>query len=111
MIEACRQRLGELHARTAETPLFNPVFQLGLEISRQLEKGEITLAGLAEAIAELGRDGLQARADRLVRLIGPVDAAVNLAEFRAAVLAAAAACGVHRPPHLPADAGGIWRGR
>lgn len=89
MIEACRQRLGELHARTAETPLFNPVFQLGLEISRQLERGEVTLGQLADAIAELGRDGLQARADRLVRLLEPVDAGTNLAAFRAAVIASA----------------------
>lgn len=89
MIEACRQRLGELHARTAETPLFNPVFQLGLEISRQLEKGEITLAGLADAIAELGRDGLQARADRLARLIGPLAEDENIADFRAQVTASA----------------------
>lgn len=89
MIEACRQRMNELHARTAETPLFNPVFQLGLEISRQLEKGEITLAGLSEAIAELGRDGLQARADRLARLIGPLEEDENIAAFRAAVVASA----------------------
>ena len=47
MIEQYRQRLAELHARTAETPLFNPVFQLGLEISRGLEDGRVTLAGLA----------------------------------------------------------------
>ncbi|MFZ4382536.1 MAG: phosphoenolpyruvate carboxylase, partial [Sandarakinorhabdus sp.] len=89
MIEACRQRLGELHVRTAETPLFNPVFQLGLEISRQLEKGEITLAALSDAIAELGRDGLAARADRLARLIGPLEEAENLEAFRAAVTASA----------------------
>ena len=29
-IAALTQRLQHLHQRTAETPLFNPVFQLGL---------------------------------------------------------------------------------
>ncbi|OYQ27614.1 phosphoenolpyruvate carboxylase [Sandarakinorhabdus cyanobacteriorum] len=90
MIETYRQRLGELHARTAETPLFNPVFQLGLEISRALEAGEVTLAGLAGVIAELGREGLQARADRLAGLLAPIDDGANLAGFRAQVEASAA---------------------
>ena len=30
-------RLQALHPRTAETPLFNPVFQLSLELSRRLD--------------------------------------------------------------------------
>ena len=34
-------RLQQLHARTAETPLFNPVFQLSLDLSRELEADEI----------------------------------------------------------------------
>jgi phosphoenolpyruvate carboxylase len=89
MIETYRQRLAELHARTAETPLFNPVFQLGLEISRGLEDGTVTLAGLAGAIAELGREGLQARANRLARLLGTTDDDANIATFRAQVEASA----------------------
>lgn len=89
MIEQYRQRLADLHARTAETPLFNPVFQLGLEISRGLEDGSVTLAGLAESIAELGREGLQARADRLARLLGTVDDTATIVAFRAQVEASA----------------------
>src|SRR3546814_6821683 len=57
-------RLGELHGRTRETPLFNPVFQLGLDISRALEAGELTLDGIAALVAELGCLSLQSRADR-----------------------------------------------
>ena len=38
-----RDRLQELHALTAQTPLFNPVFQLSLDISRELEGGAIDL--------------------------------------------------------------------
>ena len=89
MIETYRQRLAHLHHRTAETPLFNPVFQLGLEISRGLEDGTVTLAALAGAIAELGREGMQARADRLARLLGTLDDAANVAAFRAQVEASA----------------------
>ena len=90
LIEDCRQRLAAHHARTAETPLFNPVFQLGLELSRQLESGALSLAELAEAIAALGRDGLQARSDRLARLLAPLGLADNLASFRAQVAQSAA---------------------
>ena len=35
-----RQRMQELHLRTAETPLYNPVFQLSHDLSRTLEDGE-----------------------------------------------------------------------
>jgi phosphoenolpyruvate carboxylase len=81
-------RLQELHARTAETPLFNPVFQLGLELSRQLENGELALGDLAELVAELECEGLQARASRLGRLVAPLDPAAN--DARLAQLAPAA---------------------
>jgi phosphoenolpyruvate carboxylase len=91
MIHEYSRRLGELHVRTAETPLFNPVFQLGLEISRTLETGAVTLEMLAEAVAELGRDGLQARSRRLAALLGPLDSVANIAAFRAEVAASAAA--------------------
>src|SRR3546814_6603594 len=65
-------RLGELHGRTRETPLFNPVFQLGLDISRALEAGELTLDGIAALVAELGCLSLQSRPARLRKLVNPV---------------------------------------
>ncbi len=65
------QRLGELHQRTQETPLFNPVFQLSLDLSRALESGETTLADMAAMIAQLDCDALQSRAARLRALVGP----------------------------------------
>lgn len=71
------RRLQELHARTAETPLFNPVFQLGLELSRQLESGELTLDAVESLVAELECEGLRARAARLHRLVSPLDPAAN----------------------------------
>lgn len=76
-LAALDRRLQALHARTAETPLFNPVFQLGLELSRELESGKLSLAELEGLVAQLECQGLQARAERLARLVGPVDGAVN----------------------------------
>jgi len=64
-------RLGALHERTRETPLFNPVFQLSLDISRALEGGEVSLDDLAALVAELECDGLKARANRMRALVTP----------------------------------------
>lgn len=77
------ERLQLLHERTAETPLFNPVFQLGLELSRQLESGELTLDAVETLVDELECMGLQARATRLHRLVQPLAPADNAARVRA----------------------------
>ena len=53
LVPKLEARLADLHERTAETPLFNPVFQLALELSRQLECGELGLDVLEAAVAEL----------------------------------------------------------
>jgi phosphoenolpyruvate carboxylase len=66
-------RLGELHRRTAETPLFNPVFQLSLDLSRELEGGTLDLTGFDSIIGALECDGLKSRAQHLQRLVGPMD--------------------------------------
>jgi phosphoenolpyruvate carboxylase len=71
------ERLQDLHTRTAETPLFNPVFQLGLELSRKLETGALTLDAVEKLVAELECESLRARAARLHRLVSPVGIAEN----------------------------------
>ena len=76
-IAALTQRLQHLHQRTVETPMFNPVFQLGLELSRWLEGGEMTLDGVEALVAELEAEGLAARVRRLHHLVGPVEPAAN----------------------------------
>ncbi len=83
LVPKLEARLADLHERTAETPLFNPVFQLALELSRQLESGELGLDVLEAAVAELECSSLQARAARLHRLVEPVDPAANAARLRA----------------------------
>jgi phosphoenolpyruvate carboxylase len=75
------ERLQELHARTAETPMFNPVLQLSLDLSRLIEAGSLSLAEVAGLIAELECDSLKARARRLRELIAPVDPRANLSSF------------------------------
>jgi phosphoenolpyruvate carboxylase len=62
-------RLGELNRRTAETPIFNPVFQLSLDLSRRLESGELDLAAFADLVAAQECEGLKSRAARLQRLV------------------------------------------
>ena len=76
-------RLQALHSRTAETPLFNPVFQVSLELSRRIESGELPLSEVAELVAELECEGLLTRATRLKRLVAPLDPAANHAKIAA----------------------------
>lgn len=77
------RRLEALHPRTAEAPLFNPVFQLGLELSRRLETGELSLDEMDALVSELECEGLRARAARLHRLVAPIDPAENEHRLRA----------------------------
>ncbi len=77
-------RLQENHLRTAETPLFNPVFQLSLDLSRLLERGELTLDDCAAMIAELECSALAQRADRLRHMVSPVGETANVEALYAA---------------------------
>ena len=76
------ERLQEHHRRTQETPLFNPVFQLGLDLSRQLESGELDLDRVEGLVAELECDSMQSRATRLRRLVAPVANEANTSELK-----------------------------
>src|SRR5690349_20388763 len=76
-------RLRALHARTAETPLFNPVFQLSLDLSRLIEADALDLDGVEALVAELECEALKARAGRLRALIAPVDQQANRKCFAA----------------------------
>ncbi|MCB2087589.1 MAG: phosphoenolpyruvate carboxylase [Sphingomonadaceae bacterium] len=71
-VEDLVERLQVHHARTKETPLFNPVFQLSLDLSRALEAGEMDLDTIEQMIEDLECDTLQSRAQRLRRLVAPV---------------------------------------
>ena len=75
-------RLQELHRQTQETPLFNPVFQMSLDLSRELEGGTLTLADMEAMIAELECESLGTRSQQLQGRIGPVDAQANIGAIR-----------------------------
>ncbi|WP_374410848.1 phosphoenolpyruvate carboxylase [Novosphingobium colocasiae] len=77
-------RLQELHKLTAQTPTYNPVFQLGLELSRKLESGEMGLDAVESLVSELECEGLRVRAARLDRLVHPMPPADNDARIDAA---------------------------
>jgi phosphoenolpyruvate carboxylase len=83
MIADLRARLQELHALTAQTPLFNPVFQLGLELSRSLEAGTMSLADVGALVNALEEETLRDRAATLRTRLAPVGREDNLAAFRA----------------------------
>ncbi len=85
-----KERLKAFHPQTAQTPLFNPVFQLSLDVSRALEGGQMNLGAVGTLVSDLECDALQSRARRLLRLIAPVDTQQNLAAFRAIVEASPA---------------------
>ena len=72
-VEHLSERLQELHTRTRETPLFNPVFQLGLDLSRALEGDTLDLDRLEGLVEELECKSLNARSTRLRALITPHD--------------------------------------
>lgn len=81
-IAALHDRLRDLHGRTRETPLFNPVFQLGLEFSRDLESGKRGLADIDALVSAMECEGLLARAQKLDRIVAPMAPEDNLASFK-----------------------------
>lgn len=83
-LPALEERLRTLHARTADTPLFNPVFQLSLDLSRQLESGATSIGDLAKLIDELEAISLESRAGRLRKLVDPAGAQTRLQQLAAA---------------------------
>lgn len=70
-------RLQELHRRTEETPLFNPVFQLAHDLSRELEAGEMSFDDIEALIAELEVASLEERAERLTGMVAPLGEDAN----------------------------------
>lgn len=84
-----RERLKGLHRQTAETPIFNPVFQLSLDLSRQIENGGLPLDEVAALVDELECEALESRAGHVRDLLSPVAQEANLARLREIVAASA----------------------
>jgi phosphoenolpyruvate carboxylase len=91
--QSLTQRLAELYERTRETPLFNPVAQLGYELSRALESGETDIGTLKQTVAAITAQEFEARGARLHEFVNlksgdaasldPFLMAENFAAFRA----------------------------
>lgn len=77
-VDQLTEHLQDLHQRTRETPLFNPVFQLSLDLSRRIESGDLSLDDVEKMVAELECRSLKSRAARLRRNVGPVEVGTNL---------------------------------
>jgi len=75
------ERLAELYALTDSSPMANPVAQLGFEISRELESGQLDLGSVDGAAKLLETKAFQSRASRLTKLVAPVDRAANDESF------------------------------
>lgn len=84
-----RERLKALHRQTAETPIFNPVFQLSLDLSRQIENGDLPLDEVAALVDELECEALESRAGHVRDLLSPVAQEANFARLREIVAASA----------------------
>ncbi|MBL8643759.1 MAG: phosphoenolpyruvate carboxylase [Rhodospirillaceae bacterium] len=90
-VAALRQTLAEHHGLTSQTPLFNPVGQLGFDLSRELEAGHIKLADLGGLADELEATAFNERAERRHNFVGPVDQGSNIKRFADLVRATATA--------------------
>ncbi len=76
-------RLRDLHQQTRTTPLFNPVFQLSLDLSRELEAGNLSLDEVESMVAELECHSLTSRARQLRQRVEPIDEGANKAAIAA----------------------------
>ena len=76
-------RLAELYDAVDESPLSNPVAQLGFELSRKLEAGTLGLVEFDESIRDLLQEAFLARASRLHDLLAPTETEANESRFSA----------------------------
>lgn len=76
-------RLSELYDATRESPMSNPIAQLGFELSRKLESGKLGLDQFDESTQDLVQDAFLERASRLHDLLAPTGAEENEARLSA----------------------------
>ncbi len=81
-VTALRDRLKNLHLLTEQTPLFNPVFQLGLDLSREIEGGRLSLDDVSSLVSVLECEGLQSRSQQLHKRLKPITHDENTACFQ-----------------------------
>ncbi len=75
-------RLQDLRTQSEIDPFSNPILMLALEITRMVDRAEITPSALEQLIQRLTGHAFLARADRLARYLGERDPLVNAAGLR-----------------------------
>lgn len=70
-IETLSARLAALYMQTDQTPLFNPVAQLGFELSRAIESGGAGAQGYETQVADFEQWAFTHRAKRFGQLLAP----------------------------------------
>lgn len=66
-------RIAGLKSRLSEEPASNPIRQMGYEVSRELESGELGLDTIGALVRGIADDGFMQRAGRLSGYVGPVE--------------------------------------
>lgn len=79
--DALREALARHHRLTSQTPLFNPVGQLGFDLSRDLEAERISLTGIETLARQLEASAFHARAAQRHAFLAPVGIEANTARF------------------------------
>ena len=80
--EDLRAQLQALHQLTKQTPLFNPVFQLSLDVSREIEGGTLDLKAISGLISDLECEAMQSRGPSIAVAMGPGSAVQRYAPHR-----------------------------
>ncbi len=77
-----RDELRSLRTRIPDEPQLNPILNVAFDLSRRLESGQVSLAGLKGLAARLMDRAAARRAIRLRERIGYGDTSVTLKEFQ-----------------------------
>lgn len=80
-IDGLAARLAELYQTTDQTPLFNPVAQLGFEISRALEGGDLSTKSSAGLVDDFEQWAFDSRAERMRELLAPLEQSANTSDI------------------------------
>ena len=78
-----RARYRDYEGDNHNDPFISPALRLSLDISRMLDKDEITLADLEKSISKFSLDGLSVRAQRMKNYFGTCNEAENLMQLEA----------------------------
>ena len=77
------ERLSALRERAEVDPFGDPILMLALDLTRMLDKGEVTASGVEQLVQHLTARTFEARAARLAAYVGETDPVQNDAKLEA----------------------------